>query len=145
MIASDFTIERTYNHMTITEFQNYIKNFSNDTNIQDVEKLIKNLLKKEIEQGYRDSVTGEKITPNAEPSSHIISFEVYYGNKGKITAQKTLNALNGLEDTIAAIIDSEIVDNKCSRYVFKMNTMQTNSKLVNIIYNNGASSVYLNN
>ena len=140
-----FVVERIYNNMSVDEFQNYIKDMhlAGNTTLRELEKQIKELLKNEVEQGYRDSITGERKDPNAEPVEHTISFEVYYHNKGTRTVPKTLQALNNTPNTRAEIVESKTYkSDKCSSYLYKVTTSQENNVIPHVFYNNGASSVY---
>lgn len=140
-----FVVERIYNNMSINEFQNYIKDMhlAGNTTLRELEKQIKETLKNEVEQGYRDSITGERKSPNAKPVEHTIFFEVYYDNKGTRAVPKTLQALNNTSNTKAEIIESETyIGERCSSYIYKITTLQENNIIPHVFYNNGASSVY---
>ena len=139
-----FVVERIYNNMSVDEFQNYIKgmHLTGSTTLRELEKQVKELLKNEVEQGYRDSITGERKEPNAEPVEHTISFEVYYHNKGTRAVPKTLQALNSTPNTRAEVIESHVINEKCSVHTYKIITSQENKVIPHVFYNNGASSVY---
>lgn len=139
-------LERIYSNMTLKElYHDYItgSDIPLTTTLRDVKKIVQDILKEEVDNGYRNKVTGAKTTPNQKPVKHKISFEVYYRNKGIKSVPRTLQALSNTHKAITVLTEKEIVDNKCSRYVYEITTTLSDEELPKIFYNNGASSVYL--
>lgn len=139
-------LERIYSNMTLKElYHDYItgSDIPLTTTLRDVKQIVQDILKEEVANGYRNKVTGAKTTPNQEPVRHKISFEVYYHNKGTRAVPKTLQEFHKKFDTVVILTEKDIVDDKCSRYVYEITTSLSDEELPKIFYENGASSVYL--
>ena len=141
-----FVVERAYSGLTINEFLEYLKDIPKDTKINKAVDIVKETLKEEVKNGFRDEVTGERVHPNQKSVNRVVSFVVYYHNTGVQSSSRTIKVLNKVPEIFAEITDSEVIDKKCSKYIYKI-TIFGDKKLLDItdiLYRQGGSAVYLN-